>query len=249
VRQVFLRRLLLVNPWFWVAGGVLLLNMLLLLWGVFSSSSLLGDRPKRSLSVGIRADLIQVSTPWVEQSLHTAPQAAVKIDLKHSKESLEKAIGVASAKVEQEVIEPKQCKLWGPLLPNEWVRVADALAQWTGEVEKQERQVPVGYIVYLPKDKVVGNTLTDLQRKGVTELFVINSQGPLQGTIALGSFRDLDRATVQKDQLIAKGVQGVSIRERLGPTRTFYQLLGNSKQMDELDGIFQLNRRGDLKGC
>lgn len=80
----------------------------------------------------------------------------------------------------------------------------------------------MGYVVYLPQDIVnSGVGIEQLSGKGIADMFYITTPGPLQGTISLGLFRDLDRANVQKDDLTRRGIAGVQIRERLGPARVF----------------------------
>lgn len=247
--QQLLARLFAIKPWVWLALGLGVLNVSVFLLGLFAPSVFSGNKTVHALSAGVRADWVKIQTPWIKQN-PVVTQAATKIDLKQGRENLDKALAAGLAKVQQEVVEPRQCKLWGPLLPNEWVRVADALARWPGQIEKQERQVAVGYIVYLPADQAKGGaSLLQLQRKGIKELFLMNEAGALQGAISLGLFRDLARATLQQQELLAKGVEGVLIQERLGPPRTFYRLTGTSAQITELDEIHRRNPRGSLQAC
>lgn len=80
-------------------------------------------------------------------------------------------------------------------------------------------------------------------------MFYITTPGPLQGTISLGLFRDVERANVQRDDLIKRGVAGVQIRERLGPVRVFFELRGTPDQIKSVQSIFELNSKGELKAC
>jgi hypothetical protein len=67
--------------------------------------------------------------------------------------------------------------------------------------------------------------------------------------MSLGLFRDLDRANAQKADLARRGVEGVQIRERLGPVRVFFELRGNASQIETVRSVFELNRKGELKSC
>ncbi|NJM31930.1 MAG: hypothetical protein HC848_02315 [Limnobacter sp.] len=135
-------------------------------------------------------------------------------------------------------------------MPTQVQRVADALSGWKGRVQVQERQVPIGYIVFLPPSELTtGQTLDYLQSLGVLDVFLISTPGPLQGGVSLGMFREKERAVQQLEQLVAKGVRNLEIRERQGPQRTFYALYGTSAQMKAAREIYSLNRRGDLIGC
>ena len=91
--------------------------------------------------------------------------------------------------------------------------------------------------------------LSELASLGVTETFYMAQPGELQGAISLGLFRDEARAQIHQNEMLEKGVKGVSVRPRLGPVRTFIELYGVQSDMDSLASIYRLNRRSDLGPC
>lgn len=235
--------------WRSLIGFLLVCNLGLLAWG-FSGA---GKRMLELLTPGLRAEWVAVEKPWQQPvDLTQAPAPALpKINLKEGQAQLDKAIESASQQVTAaNPVDGRQCLLWGPLLQSESARVQAALADWPGEMKPLEKQVSVGYVVYLPQDIVgSGVGIKQLSAKGVTDMFYISTPGPLQGTISLGLFRDLERARLQQQELARRGVDGVQIRERLGPTRVFFELRGLPAQMDTLRSTFELNRKGELKAC
>ncbi|HEX4843046.1 MAG TPA: hypothetical protein VFV57_05195 [Limnobacter sp.] len=232
--------------------GLVIVNVLLLaaqLGGV-------GHPQMHMQEPGLRAEWVKLVQPWVQaedatQSSSTAPQAQPpKIDLKAGQLELQEAIETASNGVFNNQALNLECRLWGPLLQGDDVRVQEALRDWPGQVDRLERQVPVGYVVYLPKSVVdAGQSMGQLAGKGVTDAFYMNTPGPMQGTISLGLFRDQQRAIQHQSELRAKGVLGVEIRERLGPTRIFFELRGSPTQVAELQQMYTLNPKGELKNC
>lgn len=236
------------NGWRVLAVLLLLGNLALLGFGVLTGNS----SQKAIDSPGLRAEWVGVERPWdqpVEVIRAPAP-VAPKIDLKQGQAQLDTAIENASKQVFENPKSTQACWLWGPLLQSESARVQEALLNWGGETDRLERQVPVGYVVYLPQDIVnSGVGIDQLSGKGIADMFYITTPGPLQGTISLGLFRDLDRANVQKADLARRGVEGVQIRERLGPVRVFFELRGNASQIETVRSVFELNRKGELKPC
>lgn len=234
----------------WRVLLVLLLfgNLALLAVGVVTNN----NSQKVMDSPGLRAEWVVVERPW-DQAVDVvrAPSPiAPKIDLKQGQVRLDTAIENASKQVFENPKSNQECLLWGPLLQSESARVQDALLNWGGETDRLERQVPVGYVVYLPQDIVnSGVGIDQLSGKGIADMFYITTPGPLQGTISLGLFRDLARAKLQKDELARRGIEGVQIRERLGPVRIFFELRGNPTQIDSVRSVFELNRKGELKPC
>lgn len=236
------------NAWKAMMGALLVANMALLGWGLLGSGASL----KQVESSGLRSEWVAIERPWqqaVEVVRSNAP-VAPKINLKEGLAQLDSAIENASKQVFDDPKNNQACLQWGPLLQSESARVADSLANWGGETDRLERQVPVGYVVFLPQDIVnSGIGIDQLSGKGITDMFYITTPGPLQGTISLGLFRDVERANVQKDELIKRGVSGVQIRERLGPVRVFFELRGAPDQIKSVQSIFELNRKGELKVC
>lgn len=236
------------NGWRVLAVLLLLCNVALLGFGVLTSNG----SQKAIDSPGLRAEWVGIERPW-DQAVEVlrAPVApAPKIDLKQGQTQLDSAIENASKQVFENPKTTQTCLLWGPLLQSESARVQEALLSWAGETDRLERQVPVGYVVYLPQDIVnSGVGIDQLSGKGITDMFYITTPGPLQGTISLGLFRDLDRANAQKADLARRGVEGVQIRERLGPVRVFFELRGNATQIETVRSVFELNRKGELKPC
>jgi hypothetical protein len=236
------------NGWRVLAVLLLLGNVALLGFGVLTSNG----SQKAIDSPGLRAEWVVIERPW-DQAVEVlrAPVApAPKIDLKQGQAQLDSAIENASKQVFENPKTTQTCLLWGPLLQSESARVQEALLSWGGETDRLERQVPVGYVVYLPQDIVnSGVGIDQLSGKGITDMFYITTPGPLQGTISLGLFRDLDRANAQKADLARRGVEGVQIRERLGPVRVFFELRGNATQIETVRSVFELNRKGELKPC
>ncbi|HEX5486063.1 MAG TPA: hypothetical protein VFX23_08695 [Limnobacter sp.] len=211
---------------------------------------------KVSTSPGMRADLIEVDRPWAKtaqaqpEPQKTIQPSAPRIDLKSGQAALEKAMGTGSAVVQKITPAPLLCRVWGPLLASESGRVADSLKGWTGTFEQTEKQVPVGYVVYLPKDLVAkGLGIPQLQAKGVSEVYFMASPGPLQGAVSLGLFRDREHAQQQQDNLTSKGIPGVEIAERLGPPRLYYIAKGTAEQITQLERIQASNRLGRLDDC
>ncbi len=236
------------NGWRVLAVLLLLGNLALLGLSVFTNN----DSQKAIDSPGLRAEWVGVERPWdqpVEVIRAPAP-VAPKIDLKQGQAQLDTAIENASKQVFENPKSTQACWLWGPLLQSESARVQEALLNWGGETDRLERQVPVGYVVYLPQDIVnTGVGIDQLSGKGITDMFYITTPGPLQGTISLGLFRDLERANAQRADLARRGVEGVQIRERLGPVRVFFELRGNASQIETVRSVFELNRKGELKPC
>lgn len=236
------------NGWRVLAVLLLLGNLTLLGFGVLTSNS----SQKAIDSPGLRAEWVGIERPWDQavEVLHAPAPVAPKIDLKQGQAQLDSAIENASKQVFENPKTTQTCLLWGPLLQSESARVQEALLNWGGETDRLERQVPVGYVVYLPQDIVnTGVGIDQLSGKGITDMFYITTPGPLQGTISLGLFRDLDRANAQKADLARRGVEGVQIRERLGPVRVFFELRGNASQIETVRSVFELNRKGELKPC
>lgn len=234
-------------------GGLLLLaNAGLAGWLMFGQAS-----PDKTLSApGLRAEWVAVEKPWAEavdlSTVAARPPVAPapKIDLKEGRASLNAAIETANQRVASNPLSDLQCRLWGPLLQSETTRVGDALVDWPGKKTRLERQVPIGFVVFLPQEIVSsGVGVEQLSDKGVKDMFYITTPGPLQGTISLGLFRERTRANLQRDDLLRRGVEGVEIRERLGPTRVFFELTGTTAQINTLKGIYDLNRRGELSPC
>lgn len=236
------------NGWRVLLGALVVGNLGLLAWGLTGE----GESMRTIDGPGLRSDWVAIERPWQQAvDVVLAPAApAPKINLKEGQAQLDSAIETASKQVFEDPKNNQQCLLWGPLLQSESARVQDALVNWGGETERLERQVPIGYVVFLPQDIVnSGVGIEQLSGKGITDMFYITTPGPLQGTISLGLFRDLDRANVQKADLAQRGVEGVQIRERLGPVRVFYELRGTPDQLEAVRSIFTLNRKGDLKAC
>lgn len=236
------------NGWRVLLGALVVGNLGLLAWGLTGE----GESMRTIDGPGLRSDWVAIERPWQQavDVVLTPAAPAPKINLKEGQAQLDSAIETASKQVFEDPKNNQQCLLWGPLLQSESARVQDALVNWGGETERLERQVPIGYVVFLPQDIVnSGVGIEQLSGKGITDMFYITTPGPLQGTISLGLFRDLDRANVQKADLAQRGVEGVQIRERLGPVRVFYELRGTPDQLEAVRSIFTLNRKGDLKAC
>jgi hypothetical protein len=236
------------NGWRGVLGVLILFNVSGLVWNLWGVQAV-----GRVVEVpGLRAEWVAVEQPWkqaVEVVLSPAPLVP-KINLKEGQAQLELAIQEASKQVLQDPKNNQKCRVWGPLLKSESTRVQEALSNWGGQVDQLEQQVPVGYVVYLPREVVdSGQGIEKLTGKGISNMFYISTPGPLQGTISLGLYREIERANLQKEDLIRRGVQGVQIRKRLGPVRVFFELRGNKGQMESLESIFNLNRKGELNNC
>lgn len=236
------------NGWRALLGLFVAGNLGFLVWGLLG----VGSTTRAIDAPGLRAEWVKVERPWTQAvDVVLSPQPpAPKINLKQEQAKLDSAIENASKQVLDNPKKNQQCSVWGPLLQSESARVQESLSDWNGDFERLERQVPVGYVVYLPQDIVnSGVGIDQLSGKGITDMFYITTPGPLQGTISLGLFRDLDRANIQKDDLGKRGVAGVQIRERLGPARVFFELRGTSAQIEAVESIFKLNRKGELKPC
>ena len=233
-------------------GVLLLVNAGLAAWWLLGQST-----PDKTISTpGLRAEWVAVEKPWAKPVdlsnvlVEPPPAPAPKIDLKEGRAGLDAAIETANQRVAANPLADLQCRLWGPLLQSETTRVTDALVDWPGKTTRLERQVPIGFVVFLPQEIVSsGVGVEQLSDKGVKDMFYITTPGPLQGTISLGLFRERSRANLQRDDLLRRGVQGVEIRERLGPTRVFFELIGTTPQISALKSIYDLNRRGELSPC
>lgn len=236
------------NGWRVLLVLLLLGNLVLLGLGVFANS----NSQKAIDSPGLRADWVGIERPWDQavEVVRTPAPVAPKIDLKQGQAQLDTAIENASKQVFDSPNENQACLLWGPLLQSESARVQEALQNWGGATDRLERQVAVGYVVYLPQEIVnSGVGIDQLSGKGIADMFYITTPGPLQGTISLGLFRDLERANAQKANLARLGVQGVQIRERLGAVRVFFELRGNAAQIESVRSVYELNRKGELRSC
>lgn len=237
------------NGWRAILYLLVVGNLILLCWGFVGSGAMMQstvDGP------GLRSEWVTVERPWQQPvEVLRSPQLVVpKINLKEGQAQLDSAIENASKQVLENVALNQRCMVWGPLLQSESARVKDSLSSWGGEAERLEKKVPVGYVVYLPQEIVnSGVGIDQLSGKGITDMFYITTPGPLQGTISLGLFRDLDRANIQKAELVRRGVAGVQIRERLGPVRIFFELRGTQVQLESVRSIFNLNRKGELRPC
>lgn len=236
------------NGWRALLGLFVAGNLGFLVWGLLG----VGSTTRAIDAPGLRAEWVKVERPWTQAvDVVLSPQPpAPKINLKQEQAKLDSAIENASKQVLDDPRKNQQCRVWGPLLQSESARVQESLIDWNGSFERLERPVPVGYVVYLPQDIVnSGVGIEQLSGKGIADMFYITTPGPLQGTISLGLFRDLDRANVQKDDLTRRGIAGVQIRERLGPARVFFELRGTPAQIETAESIFKLNRKGELKLC
>lgn len=236
------------NGWRVLFGALLVGNLGLLVWGLTGAD----DSLQQIESPGLRSEWVAVERPWQQAvDVGLAQQApSPKINLKEGQAQLDTAIENASKQVFDDPRNNQACLVWGPLLQSESARVEDSLKNWGGETDRLERQVPIGYVVFLPQEIVnTGIGIEQLAGKGITDMFYITTPGPLQGTISLGLFRDLDRANVQKADLARRGIEGVQIRERLGPVRVFFELRGTPEQIESVRSIYTLNRKGDLKNC
>lgn len=236
------------NGWRFLAGALVAGNVAVFAWGLWGEGAALHTLD----SPGVRSEWVEIEKPWqlAVEVVRSAQPPSPKIDLKQGQAQLESAIETASKQVFDNPLLNLECLVWGPLLPSESARVQDALANWGGQTDRLEKQVPVGYVVYLPQNIVnSGVGIDQLSGKGISDMFYITTPGPLQGTISLGLFRDLERANAQKEDLQRRGVEGVQIRERLGPVRVFFQLRGNPAQLDAVRAVFSLNQKGDLKTC
>lgn len=240
-------------------NGATAMVILLLLANVGVAAWWLGGQASPGKTIpapGLRAEWVAIERPWdqavdvAEAVLAQPPTPTPKIDLKEGRASLEAAIETANQRVASDPLPDLQCRLWGPLLQNETSRVNDALVGWPGQQKRLERQVPIGFVVFLPQDIVnSGVGVEQLSDMGVKDMFYITTPGPLQGTISLGLFRDRARANLQREDLLRRGVQGVEIRERLGPTRVFFELTGTAAQINALRSIYELSQRGELSPC
>ena len=236
------------NGWRALLGSLVVANLGLLAWVFWGNA----DHTQAIDSPGLRSEWVAVERPWQQavDVVLTPAATAPKINLKEGQAQLDSAIENASKQVFDDPKTNQQCLLWGPLLQSESARVQDSLANWGGRTDRLERQVPIGYVVFLPQDTVnSGVGIEQLSDKGISDMFYITTPGPLQGTISLGLFRDLERANAQKADLARRGVEGVQIRERLGPVRIFFELRGTPEQIESVRSIFTLNRKGDLKFC
>lgn len=228
-------------------GGLLVLNGVVWAWGVWGQVV-----PVHVIQAGgLRSELIAIQTPWVPEKPDQTPVdvRAAKIDLKQGQQQLDLVIQSAGQQVVNGAPVNQQCRLWGPFVGGDAERIAEALKTWGGQVQRVKRPVPVGYVVYLPKEKVGPDTVKELAAKGIREVFLITAAGPLQGTISLGLFRDMERAKVQKAEVEDRGFEGVGIRERLGATRIFFELKGSPAQAIALKTIYGLNPRGEITEC
>jgi hypothetical protein len=228
-------------------GVFLFLNLVVFAWGMWGQVM-----PVHAIQAGgVRSDLIAIQTPWIPEKPDQTPVevSATKIDLKQGQQQLDQVIQTAGQQVVNGEPVNQQCRLWGPFVGGDAERIADALKAWGGQVQRVKRPVPVGYVVYLPKEKVGPDTVKELAAKGIREVFLITSPGPLQGTISLGLFRDMERARVQKAEVEDRGFEGVGIRERLGATRIFFELKGSPAQATALKTIYGLNPRGGITVC
>lgn len=237
--------------WLWVALVFVAVNVVVFAVAQSRGGILFGSSGKTALSAGLRVEMVKVEKPWLEQvNNEDKPAAPVVLDLKQGKKQLDTALEQAAKKVEAEVPQPVLCMQWGPLLSDQVQRVKDSLAQWEGRWQEVQRRVPVGYVVYLPKERVdAGQGISELAALGVTDTFYMAQSGELQGSISLGLFRDETRARIHQAEMIAKGVEGVDVNARLGPTRTFIELYGVQNEMDSLQAIYRLNRRSNLSPC
>lgn len=236
------------NGWRAILGVLIAGNVCVFSWGLLFA----GGSFQAIQSPGLRSEWVLIERPWQQavEVVQNPQPAAPKINLKQGQAELDSAIETASKRVALNPKNTQQCLLWGPLLRSESARIQDSLSSWGGETERLERQVPVGYVVYLPQNIVnTGVGIDQLSGKGITEMFYITTPGPLQGTISLGLFRDLERANIHKAELARRGVDGMQIRERLGPVRVFFQLRGTPSQIQSARSIFNLNRKGELKIC
>lgn len=237
--------------WWFVVALVFLFNAAVFATALYRGGVLFGDSGRTALSAGLRAEMIEIERPWLQHlEKKKQPPEPVKVDLVKGKAQLDSAIQKAAEKVQDEVPAPELCRQWGPLLPDQIQRVKDSLANWAGRWVEVEKRNPLGYIVYLPKAQVeAGVGLSELAALGVTETFYMAQPGELQGSISLGLFRDEARATIHQNEMLERGVAGVAVRPRLGPTRTFIELYGGQAQMDSLASIYRLNRRSELQPC
>ena len=235
--------------WWIVVGLVVSVNILVAVWAAINGGYLWGGSGEVALSAGLRADLVGVERPWLNNTAQEKP-AMLRLDLEKGREQLASALKKGEAKVEKEVPPELFCKEWGPFLPDQIQRVRDSLVDWTGQIEQQQKQETIGYIVFLPRSLVeAGADVAALGQLGLTDVFYMAAPGPLQGGISLGIFRDQERALQHVQEMESRGVVGAELRPRLGTERTFFKLIGVQAEMDKLDEIYSLNRRSTLSQC
>ncbi|MDH4395674.1 MAG: hypothetical protein QE278_08340 [Limnobacter sp.] len=241
--------------WWSVVTALVVLNLIVLVVAAVRGGVLWGPVPLESLSAGLRSEWVQVDKPWLTEGQSLA-QASSRfsgpgaVSLSQGKQDLKTALSEAQNKVNEEVSPQQFCLLWGPLLPDQKQRVADALGKWSGARQEIQRRESLGFIVVVPKSRVLeGENIASLSKKGVSDVFFIGTPGPLQGGISVGMFRSKERANAQLSNLKDKGVLGAEVRERPGPIRTFFELKGTALQINEVRQIHTNNPRGELSEC
>ncbi len=241
--------------WWSVVTLFAVINLILLSVALVRGGVLWGASPVESLSAGLRSEWVQVDKPWLTegQSLAQASNrlsGPSSVSLNQGKQDLKAALSEAQNKVNEEVTPQQFCLLWGPLLPDQKQRVSDALSKWQGVRQEIQRRESLGFIVVIPKARVAqGEDVAALAKKGISDVFFIGTPGPLQGGISVGMFRSKERANAQLSMLKDKGVIGAEVRERPGPTRTYFELKGTAAQIDEVRQTHKSNPRSELAEC
>ncbi len=242
-----------VKQWLWWSVVVVLVLIHGVLFALNGLNSVYGFSSAKiaTSSMALRAEMIAVVRPWElefkkQQQLHESLMTATV----QGGEGLSSVIENAQQVVRNEVTQPELCMRWGPLLSEQKNRVIDALAQWQGTWREVSRRSPVGYIVYLPQALVQqGIGLEKLTQLGIVDAFLMVESGPLQGAISLGMFRLESRALIHQQEMERRGLSGVVIQPRLGPPRTYVELIGVEQDMQALQAIYRLNPQSKLVDC
>jgi hypothetical protein len=228
-----------------VLGGVLLLNIAAgFLW---SSELRLPWQHKPSLvsDADPTNGQVDIIRPWIPEPKATKPKQS-RFARKPKQNTEDKATLVVQSKPAVE----DTCKVWLTQTNDDASKIKQVLNKWQGQSEKVQLGDVLGYVLYLPAERVKrGMSLIELKEKGVSELFFMQSPPELRGSISMGIFKAEAAAIAQKKALAAKGVEGLKIVIKEGTPRTAFRLTGTPEQLAELPVLQSQLKRGVLRAC
>ena len=121
-------------------------------------------------------------------------------------------------------------------------------------LEKSYAQNPSSYMVYLSaakSKKEAEKRIAELQKKGISNYYLITNGSQFKYAISLGIFKHEDTAKNLVGQLRGLGFEDSDIHVRTTPAESAYYRISNpdSKQLEQLDIILTEFQQASKKAC